>query len=247
MNGLAYKYSPLPFASFSIKRGPASGDMVFSGYGAAFGNIDSYGDVIQKGAFAKAVADTRRGIWPAMLLQHGGFLSSSADLTPVGIWVSMSEDSKGLAVTGKLADTSMGRTIATLLSMRPRPALSGLSIGYRVRDSINAPDARVPKGASRLLTDIDLAEISPVTFPANTLARIDAAGATAEPDADDGKADRALCALQAGMRKLVVLAQRAQREERVASIRAQTPAERSLDAAFKEFGRVARQMQRGVR
>jgi hypothetical protein len=209
---LQYKFGA-PFAALEIKRGSVgSNGMTFGGYGAVFGNIDSYGDVIAKGAFSRAVAASRRGIWPAMLLQHGGFLSSSADLTPIGIWTSMSEDSKGLAVTGKLADTSMGRTIAALLSMQPRPALSGLSIGFRTRDSVQAPDPRVPKGASRLLTDIDLAEISPVTFPANDLARIDAAGSGLEPEST-GKSRLSELPLPQLLLRAVSLAKQVEREQ----------------------------------
>ena len=61
----------------------------FKGFGAAFGNIDSYGDVIAKGAFAKTIkaAKSGTGQYPAMLLQHGG--PSSADKTPVGIWLEL--------------------------------------------------------------------------------------------------------------------------------------------------------------
>ncbi len=49
-------------------------DGFISGYGAAFGNVDSYGDVIAPGAFRKTIADSKSGAvaYPATLLQHGG-------------------------------------------------------------------------------------------------------------------------------------------------------------------------------
>jgi phage head maturation protease len=49
-------------------------DGYITGYGSVFGNVDSYGDVVAKGAFKKTIADAKTGVgqWPAMLLQHGG-------------------------------------------------------------------------------------------------------------------------------------------------------------------------------
>jgi phage head maturation protease len=44
-----------------------------------------------------------------MLLQHGGMGITADDMTPVGIWTSLSEDGHGLKVEGKLADTQRGR------------------------------------------------------------------------------------------------------------------------------------------
>src|SRR3546814_5570379 len=104
--------------------------MAFSGYGAVFGNVDSYGDVIEKGAFRQTLADAKRsGAWPAMLAQHGGWGLTSQDMMPIGIWTSMSEDDTGLFVEGQLADTERGREAYALLTM-DRPAMNGLSIGY---------------------------------------------------------------------------------------------------------------------
>lgn len=145
-------------------------DMTFSGYGAVFGNVDSYGDMIMQGAFADTLAAAQKaGTWPAMLMQHGGWGIGADDMTPVGIWTEMSEDAIGLKVTGKLADTTRGREAYALLKMTPRPAIDGLSIGYMVK----AYEARTrPEEPRRKLTKIDLFEVSLVTFPANPKARI---------------------------------------------------------------------------
>ena len=150
----------------------AEGDdeMTFTGYGAVFGNVDSYGDVIEAGAFKKTLKDAKSsGNWPAMLMQHGGWAMSADDLTPVGIWTDMAEDDKGLLITGKLADTARGREAYGLLKMTPRPALNGLSIGYRARKFTMGTKPDEPR---RRLQEVELVEVSLVTFPANPKARI---------------------------------------------------------------------------
>lgn len=148
-------------------------EMSFSGYGAVFGNIDAYGDVIEPGAFAKFLSDAREGKqqWPAMLLQHGGWGTNAEDLTPIGVWTDIVEDGKGLRIVGKLADTTRGRELYTLMKMTPRPAINGLSIGYIPKEWEMRSKAEDPR---RKLKRIDLVEISPVTFPANGRARVDA-------------------------------------------------------------------------
>ena len=153
----------------------AEGDtetMTFEGYGAVFGNVDAYGDVISPGAFADTLAESHKsGNWPSMLLQHGGFGMSADDMTPIGIWTDISEDGKGLKVTGQLADTPRGHEMHTLLKMKPRPAINGLSIGYRIKEFTQRTNPDEPR---RTLKKLDLIEISPVTFPANGKARISA-------------------------------------------------------------------------
>lgn len=145
--------------------------MTFSGYGAVFKNVDSYGDVIEPGAFAAFLADVKEGKqnWPAMLSQHGGWAMAADDMTPVGVWTEISEDGHGLKVTGKLADTPRGRELYALMKMEPRPAIDGLSIGYIAKEW--EPRSK-PEDPRRRLKRIDLVEISPVTFPANGKARV---------------------------------------------------------------------------
>ena len=82
------------------------------------------------------------------------------------LWQSIREDQNGLAVEGRLAlRTQKGADAYELLKLG---ALTGLSIGYRVVSS--RVDA---KKKARILTDVDLFEISLVTFPANEAARVD--------------------------------------------------------------------------
>lgn len=145
----------------------------FGGYGAVFKNVDSYGDVIEPGAFAQWLSDVKAGKqeWPSMLSQHGGWGMTSEDLTPVGSWLSLSEDGKGLDVEGQLADTVRGTELYKLMKMRPRPALRGMSIGYIPREFEMGSKPDEPR---RKLKRIDVVEISLVTFPANAKAKVSA-------------------------------------------------------------------------
>lgn len=147
--------------------------MSFSGYGAVFGNVDSYGDVIDPGAFSKFLADVKSGSqpWPAMLSQHGGWQMSAEDMTPIGVWTDFSEDGHGLKVSGQLADTPRGREMHALMKMAPRPAIDGMSIGYIAKEW--EPRSK-PEDPKRRLKRIDLIEVSLVTRPANTKARVSA-------------------------------------------------------------------------
>lgn len=145
--------------------------MEFSGYGAVFGNIDAYGDVIAPGAFGAYLADVGAGkqSWPLMLSQHGAMGLTSEDMTPIGVWTDLAEDGNGLRVQGRLADTPRGREMYQLMKMTPRPAVSGLSIGYIAKEATPRTRLEEPR---RTLKRIDLVEISVVSRPANALARV---------------------------------------------------------------------------
>lgn len=151
----------------------------FSGYGAVFNNVDAYGDVIKKGAFKDTLREwDKRGKYPPMLLQHGGgfFGGGSDDLVPIGKWTNMKEDDTGLAVEGELFGLSTDRGTYIYESMKAS-VLDGLSIGYIARAVEYGKDKDDP---ARTLTKIDLFEVSVVTFPANSEARIDAVKSSAD-------------------------------------------------------------------
>jgi HK97 family phage prohead protease len=146
-----------------------------AGYGAYFGNEDHYGDVIERGAFAQTLEEWKaEGKLPPMLLQHGGgFLGGADDLVPVGKWTMMREDSKGLRVEGHLLAmaTDRGQQIYEALKAG---VLDGLSIGFRTREFRRGTKPGEP---DRTLTNLDLVEVSLVTFPANPRARVTSAKA----------------------------------------------------------------------
>lgn len=124
-------------------------DGTFEGYASIFGNVDSYNDIVQKGAFLKSLKRRK----PKLLWQH------KSD-EPIGIYQSLKEDDRGLLVKGKLAiNTAEGKRAYELLKMG---ALDGLSIGYAVVES-TIDD----KKGIRTLIELELFEVSLVTFPAN--------------------------------------------------------------------------------
>jgi HK97 family phage prohead protease len=130
--------------ALEIKRAPSDGAepaTTFSGYASVFDTVDECADTLAPGAFAESIAEAKRSErWPAMLLNHGGYLGRGA--VPIGIWTHLEEDDRGLRVEGKLAQTERGKEIAELLRMRPRPAIDGLSIGYFAQESRAEPASR---------------------------------------------------------------------------------------------------------
>ena len=126
-----------------------------AGYASIFGVADSGGDVVRAGAFARPVGEGKR---LPLLWQH------AAD-EPIGFVERLSEDGRGLRVVARVAaDTRRGGDAAALLKAG---ALDGLSFGYRVRAS--RPDRA--RGL-RELTDLEIIEVSLVTFPMQPRARI---------------------------------------------------------------------------
>jgi uncharacterized protein len=146
--------------SFALALRSLGEDGMVEGYGSVFGVRDSYGDVIEPGAFKASLAGHKSaGTMPAMLWQHD-------PSEPIGVWTDMSEDKGGLLVKGKLADTQRGRDARTLMKLN---AINGLSIGFvATGKSWKEEDGT----STRVLTGIDLWEVSLVTFPANPAARV---------------------------------------------------------------------------
>jgi HK97 family phage prohead protease len=143
---------------------------VFTGYGAVFGNVDSYGDVIAKGAFKASLKSWKaEKRLPPMLSQHGGWMMGDMDAIPIGVWEEMAEDDHGLAVKGRLInlDTERGKTLYGAIK---EDTMGGMSIGYRAKKFSLGTKPTEPR---RTLEEIDLVEVSVVTFPANDRAKIE--------------------------------------------------------------------------
>tara|TARA_R100001460_G_scaffold8441_2_gene20866 strand:- start:412 stop:1488 length:1077 start_codon:yes stop_codon:yes gene_type:complete len=137
----------------------ANEDGTFEGYGSVFNNTDLGNDVIKSGAFTKSLQERgTRGV--KLLYQH------KSDM-PIGVFDEIREDSHGLRVKGRLAlGTTAGRDAYELLKMG---ALDGLSIGFRVNPKEVSFDKR---NNQRIIKEVDLMEISLVTFPMNPKATV---------------------------------------------------------------------------
>lgn len=143
----------------------------FEGYGAVFGNIDSHGDVVEPGAFAKSLLDRQREgrPLPPMYKMHGAMTGNRHE--PVGVWDAMSEDANGLHVKGRLIglDTEQGKWTE---AQAREGALKGLSIGYRVPPNGSKKGSDRPGEPKRFIKTANLREVSLVDDPSNSLARI---------------------------------------------------------------------------
>jgi len=137
----------------------AEPDGSFEGYASLFDTRDMTGDVVLRGAFAATLG--RRGPGGIkMLFQHD-------PAEPIGRWLAIAEDRVGLKVAGRIhTETARGREVLSLMRAR---ILDGLSIGFRTVRS-----RAEPKGGTRRLVEVDLWEISVVTFPMLPGARIGA-------------------------------------------------------------------------
>lgn len=129
-----------------------------SGYGSTFLDVDSYSERVMPGAFAKSIQEHKnRGSLPKMLWQHD-------QNKPIGKWLDIKEDGRGLYVIGQLnLKTTNGKDAYEHLIAGD---VDGMSIGYR--------EKKVAPGAVRDLLELDLLEVSVVTFPANREATADA-------------------------------------------------------------------------
>ena len=136
-----------------------SGTGVFVGYASLFGVRDASGDMVMPGAFAASLK--KRGAPNIrMLFQHDAN-------EPVGTWLEMRENERGLYVRGRLdRHVQRGRELISLLESG---GLDGLSIGFR---TVSA--AREKFTRTRQLLNIDLWEVSLVTFPMLDGARVEA-------------------------------------------------------------------------
>ena len=134
------------------------GDHVIEGYASLFGACDQGGDVVAKGAYAASLAAiAAEGRRIKMLWQHD-------PAQPIGVWDEVREDAKGLWVRGRLLpDVARGRDAVELIAAG---AIDGLSIGYRTLKA-----SKTDKG-HRLLTELELWEVSLVTFPMLPSARV---------------------------------------------------------------------------
>ena len=140
--------------NFEIK---AHEDGSFVGYGSTFGNVDLVGDIVQKGAFVKSLAK-KGAAGVKMFLQH-----NSNDI--IGKFTEIFENEKGLVVKGQFFLGNIQKADETHFLMK-EGEITQFSIGYRVISK------SFDGNGNTLLKEIDLIEVSPVTFPANPEAQL---------------------------------------------------------------------------
>lgn len=126
----------------------------FTCYGNVKGNIDHARDRTLDGAYMKSIErHMKNGTMPKMFWMHNPYE------LPVGKWIEMREDEKGLFLRGKLSDTAMGRDIEVLAK---DGALDSFSIGY-----IEVESRWNTEKQCNDLVELDIKEISWVTFACN--------------------------------------------------------------------------------
>jgi HK97 family phage prohead protease len=147
-------------AAVAFKRAPMSSTKIV-GYASKFGERDLHGEAVMRGAFTGSLASHRRNsTWPLMLWMH-----DPGEV--IGVWDQMVEDAVGLRVEGRLVDGVQRAKEAAILLEAHGPSGLGLSIGYR---ELEAEPATVSQ--PRKLLKLDLMEVSIVSFPALTSARV---------------------------------------------------------------------------
>lgn len=129
----------------------------FEGYASVFGEVDQHQEIVSKGAFQNSLDKWRnKKCLPKMLWQHD-------PKHPIGVWQHMEENDYGLYVKGHLLlDVQKGHDAYCLLKTG---VVDGLSIGFQINQSHFENNIRV-------LDDIELFEVSLVTFMANPLAKV---------------------------------------------------------------------------
>lgn len=145
------KYAP-------VSIGDIEANGTFSGYASLFGEVDLGRDSIEPDAFRRSLE--RRGVSGIrMLYQHD-------PANPIGRWLEIREDARGLFVRGQL--TGKSAQAREVLELMRGGALDGLSIGFRtVRSRTDA------KTGIRRIVEADLWEVSVVTFPMLSGARVE--------------------------------------------------------------------------
>lgn len=121
---------------------------IVKGYGSVFGNVDSDGDIINKGAYKKTIEENGNRV--KYLYQH--------DMDkPLGKIVKLGEDDKGLYFEAEIPKTTLGKDVIELMKA-----------GVITENSVGIlPIQKDNSGEYRQLNEVKLYEISAVTLAAN--------------------------------------------------------------------------------
>lgn len=148
--------------SLSVKSWDADGS--FSGYASVFGITDTQGEQVAFGAFDLSLKSwAELGKMPKLLWQHDY-------RHPIGLWHEIREDNHGLFVKGQLLlELSQAREAYSLLK---NGIVDGLSIGF-VTVRSRRKEGRSGTAQVRILEEVNLQEVSLVTFAANPKAKVE--------------------------------------------------------------------------
>lgn len=140
-------------ATYEIKADEESGGWIVEGYASIFGNVDSYGDVVQKGAFSKTVKER---------MPKGKIRFFWDHMQPLGVPLSLEEDEQGLKFRGRISKTALGQDVKTLVE---DGAVGDFSFGY---DLVGGESKNKPNEHGGLnVTEVKLWEVSLVGIGAN--------------------------------------------------------------------------------
>lgn len=143
----------------------AQDEGTFKGYASVFGSVDSMGDTVLQGAFEETIHNRQRPV--RMFFGH-------SPGRPIGVWKSLEEDDVGLRAEGEFTP---GNTDAqNIRALLKHGAVDGLSIGFRIPP--NGSEER--ENGGRIISKIDLVEISVVSLPAEDKARVDVSSVKSE-------------------------------------------------------------------
>ncbi|MEZ7179809.1 HK97 family phage prohead protease, partial [Pseudomonas mosselii] len=148
----------LAFDQAAIKFANGGAQGVFEGYASVFGVVDSDGDIIEPGAFAQVLKTQSRAV--AMFFNH------RRNEIPVGKWLELAEDSKGLHVRGEL--TPGNPQSEALKAAMMHGTVGGMSVGF----SASKQDVTSIATGYSFRNVARLTEISVCTFPANESATV---------------------------------------------------------------------------
>ena len=135
-----------------------NGEWKISGYATVFGNRNSYGFQIRKGAYSKLLSE---GVNPKMFFNHDSYA------VPIGKWTDLHEDEIGLKVEGVLTKgVSQAEDIYHAVKAG---TVDGLSVGiaWKAADEVELGD-----GTIEVTAIARLSEISVVTYPSDGKARV---------------------------------------------------------------------------
>lgn len=160
----------IKISELSVKENTEEG--VIEGYASVFGNIDCYGDIVQKGAFEKCIK-TYFPRYPKFIWSHNWE-------KVMGTVLEVKEDEHGLYFKAQF--TLSVQEAREKYELIKAGAITDISFGYFVNDfSYNKDD-------NRLLKEVTIYEISPVLVGANEEAMITSvksADNSTDPGSDD--------------------------------------------------------------